>query len=275
MDEIDLFLQEDFGGRGDITSNALFAQEKGKATIFANQGGILAGATEARLVFENLNCEVILFKKDGERIEKGSKISEVKGPIKSILGGERLALNFLGRMSGIATQTRQMMEKCRKINPKVKIAGTRKTTPGFRRWEKKAIQIGGGEPHRMGLWDGVLIKDNHIIAIGSIERAIRLAKEKIKDKPIEVEVTSLEEAKVASELEIDAIMLDNISPSKGAKIAQAIRQTNPEILIEVSGGINPENVASYASYPDRISCGCLTHSAKGLDFSLEVIGKVS
>ncbi len=273
MDEIDRFLQEDLG-EGDITSDALFTRERGKAVVIVNQKGILAGAMEAKLIFERLNCEVKLLKKDGGGIEKGEKLLEIEGPIKSILGGERLALNFLGRMSGIATQVRGMMDKCRKINPDVKIAATRKTTPGFRRWEKKAVAIGGGYPHRMGLWDEVLIKDNHLAAIGSIEKAVKLAKEKITGK-IEVEVTCLEEVKVASALGIDAIMLDNLSPSEGEKAAQIIRKMSPGTLIESSGGINAENVGDYAPYSDLISCGSLTHSAKNLDFSLKVICKIS
>ena len=268
MDELDLFLREDLG-EGDITSNALFTQERGEAVIFAKQKGVLAGVVEAKLIFEKLNCGVKKIKKDGERLKKGEKILEITGPMKSIFGGERLALNFLGRMSGIATQVKEMTDKCREINPKVKIAATRKTTPGFRRWEKKAVVIGGGYPHRMGLWDGILIKDTHIAAIGSIENAVKLAK--LKVRKLEVEVTNLEEARAVSALNVDVIMLDNFPPSEGEKAAQIIRDVSPDTLIESSGGINAENVGDYAPYSDIISCGFLTHSAKSLDFSLKVV----
>jgi nicotinate-nucleotide pyrophosphorylase (carboxylating) len=269
MDEIDQFLKEDLG-EGDVTSNALFTNEEGKGYIYLKESAVLAGLLEARLVFERVGCKVKLLKKEGSKAKKGAKVLEVSGLVRSILGAERLALNFLARMSGITTQTRQMFEKCKRVNPRVTLAGTRKTTPGFRRWEKRAIVLGGGEPHRMGLWDAVLIKDNHLAAIGSVEEAVKRAKEKVKDKPIEIEVANLKDAELAAKLGVDAIMLDNLPPSKGKKIAEALRKINPKILIEVSGGINQKNITKYASYPDRISCGCLTHSVKAIDFSLEI-----
>jgi nicotinate-nucleotide pyrophosphorylase (carboxylating) len=272
MNELDLFLHEDLGDVGDITSNALFTHERGRASISAKEGGILAGALEAKEIFERLGCDASLFKGEGETIEAGEGVMEVRGPIRSILGGERLALNFLGRMSGIATLTRDIVQKAKRVNPKVRIAATRKTTPGFRRWEKRAVEVGGGEPHRMGLWDEVLIKDNHIIAVGSIDKAIKIVKDKIGDKmEIEVEVRDEKEALAASRLEADVIMLDNISPSEGKRVSDKIKSISPKTVVEVSGGIDDRNVMEYAPFADRISCGCLTHSAKWLDFSLEMI----
>ena len=270
MDEIDKFLEEDLG-EGDVTSDALFANEQGRGCVYLKEGAVLAGLAEAKEVFERVGCKVKLLREEGSRAEKGAKMLEVSGKVRSILGAERVALNFLARMSGIATQTREMLTMCKKVNPNVSVAGTRKTTPGFRKWEKRAIIMGGGEPHRMGLWDAALIKDNHLAVVGSVEEAIKKVKEKIDDRPIEIEVTNLKDAEIAARLEVDAIMLDNLPPSKGKKIAEAVRKINPKILIEVSGGINPKNIASYASYPDRISCGCLTHSVKSIDFSLEMI----
>jgi len=269
MDYIDQFLKEDLG-EGDITSNALFTDEEGKGYVYLKESAVLAGLAEAKQVFERVGCEVKLLEREGSKARKGARVLEVSGPIRSILEAERLALNFLARMSGIATQTRQMLKKCKRVNPKITVAGTRKTTPGFRKWEKRAIVLGGGEPHRMGLWDAVLIKDNHLAAIGSVEEAIKRVKAKVRDRPIEIEVTDLKDAEMAAKLRVDAIMLDNLPPSKGKKIAETIRKIDPEILIEVSGGINPGNIAGYASYPDRISCGCLTHSVKSMDFSLEI-----
>ena len=157
MDDIDLFLKEDLGEEGDITSNALLKDEEGVAYIKANDNCLLAGVEEAKEVFERLGCRVNLLKKDGDEVKAGEKIMEIEGKAKSILAGERLALNFLGRMSGIATLTHELTKICRKKNPNIWIAATRKTTPGFRKYEKKAVKIGGGYPHRMGLYDGCLL----------------------------------------------------------------------------------------------------------------------
>jgi nicotinate-nucleotide pyrophosphorylase len=268
MGYIDQFLKEDLG-EGDITSDALFTDEKGKGCVYLKESAVLAGLAEAKQVFERVGCKVKLLGREGSKAQKGARVLEVSGPIRSILEAERLALNFLARMSGIATQTRQMLKKCKRVNPSVTVTGTRKTTPGFRKWEKRAIVVGGGDPHRMGLWDAVLIKDNHLTAM-SIEEAIKRVKAKVKDRPIEIEVACLKDAEIAAKLGVDVIMLDNLPPSEGKKITETIRKIDPEILIEVSGGINPRNIAGYASYPDRISCGCLTHSVNSIDFSLEI-----
>jgi len=266
MDDIDLFLKEDLDEKGDITSEALLKDEKGIAYIKANENCILAGAEEAREVFKRLGCEVSLIKKDGEEVKAGEKIMEIKGKMKSILAGERLALNFICRMSGIATLTHELTKMCRKKNPNVTIAATRKTTPGFRKYEKKAVKIGGGYPHRMGLYDGVLIKDNHLACI-SLREAIRKAKK--LGVEVEVEVESVEDAVIAAEEGVDVIMLDNMPPAKAKLATTKAKEINPEVKIEVSGGITPENIANY-TFADRISLGWLTHSVKSKDFSLEV-----
>ena len=174
-------------------------------------------------------------------------------------------------MSGIATETKKIVDKCKKINPNINIAATRKTTPGFRKFEKKAVEIGGGKSHRFGLYDSIMIKDNHIKIIGSVENAIQKIKNKIKYEPIEIEVQNEQEAITAAKLNVDVIMLDNFT-YKNAKItSEKIKKINPKILIEISGGINQKNILDYASFSDRISLGYLTHSIKSIDFSLEII----
>ncbi len=266
MDDIDLFLREDLGEEGDITSNALLKEEKGKAYIEAKENCLLAGIEEAEEVFKRLDCKVNILRKDGEEVKAGDKIMEIEGKIRNILAGERLALNFLCRMSGIATLTHELTKICRKKNPKIWIAATRKTTPGFRKYEKKAVKIGGGYPHRMGLYDGVLIKDNHLACI-PIREAIRKAKK--LGREIEIEVESVEDAIIAAEEGADIIMLDNMHPAKGKLAASKIREINPNIKIEVSGGITPENITNY-TFADIISLGWLTHSVKSKNFSLEI-----
>lgn len=271
MDLIDLYLQEDLGGEGDITSNSIFSDEEGEAVIIAREDCVLAGLEEAEEVFKRLGARLIRKKRDGEVIKKGEVVAEVKGKVRSILAGERLALNFLCRMSGIASETRKLVEKCKRVNPKIEVAATRKTTPGFRKYEKKAVVIGGGSSHRFGLFDAVLIKDNHIKAIGSVEEAIRRVKEKIKDKVIEVEVEEERDAIKAAQLGVDWIMLDNMPAERGKEIAEKIRKINPKIKIEASGGIDENNILSYAGFADRVSLGYLTHSVRSIDFTLEIV----
>ena len=270
MDDIDRYLSEDLGTEMDITSDSLFTNETAQAVIKAKQDCIIAGLEEATIVFLRAGAKTKQLVHDGDSIKKNTVVLEISGPIRSILKGERLALNFLGKMSGIATETRTLIEKCRAVNPSVQIAATRKTTPGFRKYEKKAVVIGGGEPHRYGLYDAVLIKDNHLQCIGSVEEAIKRVKEKINNKIIEVEVENERDALIAAQMDVDIIMLDNFH-AKHAKVAvEKIRKVNPHVLIEISGGITPENILMYASFADRISLGYLTHSVTNKDFSLEM-----
>ncbi len=271
MDDIDKFLKEDLGKKGDITSDSLFTSEVAKAKIIVKEECIVAGVKEVKKIFEKLNVTAIFFSNDGDLVKKTQVIAELDGKAASILKGERLALNILGRMSGIATETKKLVDTVKKINPNVTIAATRKTTPGFRKYEKKAVIIGGGEPHRMGLYDAVMIKDNHIKIIGSVEIAIKIVKQKIKDKIIEIEVETEKDAIKAAELGVDVIMLDNFDPESAKKTAEKIRKINNKILIEISGGITKENIQRYASFADRISLGCITHSVKNIDFSLEIL----
>lgn len=271
MDDIDLFLKEDLGKEGDITSESLFTNEIGKASIISKEDCIVSGLEEAKEVFGRTGAKINLKVEDGEQIKKNTIVAEVEGPLRSILKGERLALNFIGRMSGISTETKKLVDKCKKINPNIQIAATRKTTPGFRKYEKKAVTLAGGIAHRFGLFDVVMIKDNHIKAVGSIEESIKRVKEKVSNKIIEVEVENEQDAIVATKMGVDVIMLDNFKADEAEATSQRVRKTDSKIIIEISGGITPDNIEKYASFADRISLGYLTHSIKNRNFSLEML----
>ncbi len=271
MDDIDRYLQEDLGTEGDITSDSLFTNEKAKAYVISKEACIVAGLEETKKIFNKTGVKTKLLVDDGTLIKEKTKVAEINGTTRSILKGERLALNFLSRMSGIATETRKLVDLCRSINPNVTIAATRKTIPGFRKYEKKAVVLGGGESHRFGLFDAVMIKDNHIKCVGSVKTAIEKIKQKVHNKIIEIEVENLEDAITAAEMDVDVIMLDNFNPKSGKRVAKKIREINSSALIEISGGVNPKNIIEYASFADRISLGYLTQNIKSIDFSLEII----
>jgi nicotinate-nucleotide pyrophosphorylase (carboxylating) len=273
MDNIDIYLREDLGNEGDITSDSLFNNEIeiAKANIISNEKCIIAGLDELKIVFEKTGAETKLKVKDGDLIKKNQIIAEIQGSFLSILKGERLALNFISKMSGIASETKKLVDKCNKINPNIKIAATRKTTPGFRKYEKKAVILGGGEAHRYGLFDVVMIKDNHIKFTGSIEKAIDKVINKNTNKIIEVEVENKKDALIAVKKKIDVIMLDNFKSNEAEKTAREIRKINNNVLIEISGGINKKNILKYAAFADRISLGYITQSVKAKDFSLNII----
>ena len=270
MDDINRFLQEDLGKDGDITSNTLFTNECTTAAITSHENCIVAGLEEASEVFRRTGARSSLLINDGDFVKAKTDVAEISGPVKAILSGERLALNFLGRMSGIATETRKLVELCRKINPAVTIAATRKTTPGFRKYEKKAVVLGGGESHRQGLFDAVMIKDNHLRCVGSLEDAIRSVKDTIRDKIVEIEVENEHDALLAAHLAVDVVMLDNFDVASAKVTFKKIKEINPKILVEISGGITPENISDYAVCADRISLGYLTHSVSNKDFSLDI-----
>ena len=268
-------LMEDLGFT-DLTSEILVPEgARAEAEIVAKEEGILAGVEEARIAFELLGAEVVEALKDGSKVRPGDVVMRVRGPARALLAAERTALNFLMRMSGIATATADMVEKARSVNPKVRIAATRKTVPGLRFFDKKAVEIGGGDMHRLRLEDCVLIKDNHIAIVGSVSEAVRKAKEKVSfTKKVEVEVSSPEEAVEAAKSGADIVMLDNFTVEE---VSRALRRLEEEglrtsVLVEASGRIGPENVADYArTGVDVISSGYLTHSAKALDFSMKII----
>lgn len=271
MSEMDLrrFLEEDVGA-GDLTTETFVPDVQGKATIICEEDAVVAGLEEATEIFRLLgvDCESLI--SDGDKVSTGSKVMMLSGPLKGILTGERTALNFLMKMSGIATTTASLVSMTKDIDPGLKIAGTRKTTPGFREFEKKAIVLGGGWPHRSGLYDMIMVKDNHIVACGGFDNML----ERVKDVPpgirIEIEVTSIEEGISAAEKGADIIMADHMSPSDTKELRSIVKRIDNNILIEASGNITAENILDYAGCADIISLGSLTHSSRAVHFSLDV-----
>ena len=272
-------LQEDVR-KGDITTNLIIPQNtKGKGIIIAKEDGVLAGIKIVEQVFKILDPK-IKFKylvNDGESFKKGATICRFEGKLSAILTGERTALNFLARLSGIATLTSKFVEKVK--GTKVKILDTRKTTPLLRELEKYAVKCGGGHNHRMGLWDMILIKDNHIKAAGGIKEAMSKIKYQNSNTKIEIEVKNLRELDEALKCPIDIIMLDNMSIKEIKSCRDTIYRVRRNvgtnsiraIKIEVSGGVNLNNVCQIAKTGvDYISVGALTHSAPGIDFSLGI-----
>ena len=206
---------------------------------------------------------------DGDTVKRGDTVIEFAGEADRVLTVERLILNILSRLSGIATATNLMVRLARSVNPTVRIAGTRKTTPGFRVFEKYAIEVGGGDPHRFNLADAVLIKDNHIALYGDLEKLIRTIKERVSfTKKVEVEVSTYEDAMRAYRAGADAILLDNMRPSD---IVPIVNELKGKVILEASGRITPENVIDYArTGVDIISSGYITHSARAIDLTMDV-----
>lgn len=256
---------------GDITTNAIVKEDtRGHGIIKAKDSGIIAGINFAEAAFKILDnsAEIIRYIKDGDHIIPGDRIIEIKANLRSILSAERIALNFLQRMSGIATTANNFS---RFTNGKVKILDTRKTTPGLRKIEKYSVFKGGGFNHRFGLYDMFLIKDNHIAACnGDIKKAVKkVIKKNINNMKIEVEITSLEQIPEISELKVDRIMLDNMSI---INIKKAIKLINNKTEIEISGGITIDRIKELSKLEiDYISVGSLTHSYKSLDISLDIV----
>jgi nicotinate-nucleotide pyrophosphorylase (carboxylating) len=221
--------------------------------------------------------QTLLKKKEGEIIHNGDIIMEIEGDARSILSLERTILNFLMRMSGIATLTMETLNKIRKVNKNIILAGTRKTTPGLQLFEKNAVKAGGGDTHRFRLDDCVLIKDNHIAVVGNIKESLIKARKNVSfTKKIEIEVENLHDAISAAQNGADIIMLDNMEPAEVKKVLSSLEEENlrENVMIEVSGGINPDNIVEYAKTSvDIISTGYITHSAKALNMSLELIMK--
>lgn len=268
------FLSEDLG-YGDITSEALIPRdETAKARLFFKEPGVAAGLEEAAAVFTLLGCEVNQHAPDGARVEARQLLLEIEGPAKALLAGERVALNIVSHMSGIATTTAAVVRATREANPKIRVAATRKTLPGLKNLEKKAVELGGGDTHRLRLDDCVLIKDNHLELIPSITEAVRLARERVSfTKKIEVEVRDAAQAEEAATAGADIVMFDNMGPSQIREVLAILRPKGlcEGRLFEASGGITPGNAAEYAaSGVDIISLGSLTHSVKALDVKLEI-----
>jgi len=271
LDEIiESALEEDLP-HGDITSESLIDPlSVSRATITAKEKGVLAGIDIAERVFKKINdsIEFEKFKRDGEEFTQNSRLAQIKGNSISILKGERLALNFMQRLSGIATLTKKFTDLLK--GTKTKLLDTRKTTPCLRMLEKYAVRMGGGFNHRLNLSEAVLIKDNHLQLVGSIKDSIQKARRSVGDKiKIEVETKSLDEVTEAVRYGADMIMLDNMSP---AEIARAVKLVDGRIPLEVSGNMTLDKVSELAHLGiDFISVGSLTHSYRSLDISLDFL----
>ncbi len=257
-------------GMGDITTDNLITSDQwSKGYILAKEDGIIAGLNVMQMVFNKFdrNMKFKLLFKDGDEIKAGDKIAELKGPTVAILKGERVALNFLQRLSAIATKTHHYVNLVKDFP--TRIADTRKTTPTLRILEKYAVTVGGGSNHRMGLYDAVMIKDNHIVALGSISKAIETVRSKIPHTvKIEVEVENFDQVKEAVESKVDVIMLDNMSTKDMLK---SVSYINGKTIVEASGGINEKNIREVATTGvDVISIGDLTTHIESLDIGLDL-----
>jgi nicotinate-nucleotide pyrophosphorylase (carboxylating) len=266
-------LAEDVG-QGDVTSEAIVPKDLTvEAEVLAKEEGVAAGIEETVIFAESLGLNATAEVADGDEIKNGTVIMKISGNARTILSAERTMLNLLSRMSGIATKTRKLTEKLQKANLKAKVAATRKTAPGLLYFDKKAVVVGGGDPHRLRLDDMILIKDNHVAIAGSVENAVKKAKEYGSSKKIEAEVTSTEDALKAAAAGADIVMLDNFSPEQVREAVEALKKAGffGKVLLEVSGGITEQNLLDYASAQvDIVSMGALTHSVKALDISLEI-----
>jgi nicotinate-nucleotide pyrophosphorylase (carboxylating) len=266
---------EDIGFE-DITSNALIPKDlKTEGIIIAKENGIISGIDAVADLLNEFKIKSHVKKYDGDNVKANDIIMEIKGNARTVLSLERTVLNFLMRMGGIATLTFNTLQKIREVNKNIILAGTRKTTPGLQIFEKNAVKVGGGDTHRFRLDDCVLIKDNHIAIVGSVREAVITAKNSVSfTKKIEIEVENERSAIDAAKAGADIIMLDNMNPNEIEKVISSLESQNlrENVLIEVSGGIKPENIVEYAkTSADIISTGFITHSARSLDLSLEII----
>jgi nicotinate-nucleotide pyrophosphorylase (carboxylating) len=258
---------------GDITTSCtIAATAEGRAVILAKEAGLLAGLFVAeevfRLIDQRLQCQAMF--EEGALIQKGDILMEITGPLASILMGERLALNLLQRLCGIATQTAAFVRELQ--GTYCRILDTRKTTPGLRVLEKYAVRVGGGHNHRFSLSDGVLIKDNHIAACGSITKAVERVRQNAPHTlAIQCEVSNMEELQEALAAQVNAVLLDNMDIQGLKKAVEFIRNTAPHVLIEASGGVTIKNIREIAlTGVDMVSSGYITHSVKALDISLRI-----
>lgn len=272
LSEIKKMVYQDIGFE-DLTTNALIDPDITiKARIITREEGVLSGVDLASSIFQEFSIKSIIRKFDGEFVGVDDVVMDIEGNARTILTVERTILNIIMRMSGIATITSNLIKK---VDNRVIVAGTRKTTPGLQFFEKEAIKMGGGDTHRFRLDDCVLIKDNHIAIVGSVKIAIEKAKKYASfTKKIEIEVESTKDALEAAINGADIVMLDNMNPNEVKNVVNALINKNlrDNILIEVSGGINPDNILDYSNIGvDIISTGYITHSVRSLDMSLEII----
>lgn len=272
-DLLSLAFAEDIGDGDHTTLSTIPATARGRQRLIIKEEGIIAGVEVARMVFERLDPDLTMtvMIPDGSHVKPGDVAFEVEGPVRSLLQAERTMLNIMQRMSGIATQTAKYQQRLDGL--KTKVLDTRKTTPGMRMLEKEAVRIGGGCNHRIGLFDMILIKDNHVDFAGGIKQAVEAARkycaEKGKNLKIELEVRNEDEIRQALEAGVDRIMLDNFTPER---TREAVKLINGAVEIESSGGITLDTLRDYGECGvDFISVGALTHSVKGLDMSFKAV----
>jgi nicotinate-nucleotide pyrophosphorylase (carboxylating) len=269
LDPVDIALAEDVGS-GDLISLFFIPETRAsKGRIFAKEASVVAGVEAARRVYQKLDerVELRILGQDGSVVEAGETVLEISGPTRPILTGERVALNFIQRLSGIATLTAEFVKAVHGTG--VTILDTRKTTPGLRAMEKAAVKAGGGQNHRMGLYDGVMVKDNHLMAKPEIQKAIHSLRRIHPDILVEVEADSLDQVRDFVNLEgVDVLLLDNMSPDQ---LRACVSLRRPGLKFEASGGVSLAAVRQIAETGvDFISIGQLTHSARAIDFSLEL-----
>ena len=265
-------LDEDIGF-GDVTTTALISRNQyAKARLFTRQPGVVAGIDIATTILEDFGFSVTQKTQDGAQVKANKTLLEAQGQAALFLSIERTLLNLLQRMCGIATATANLLRQARKINPKIRIAATRKTAPLLRLFDKLSVIIGGGDPHRWRLDDAILIKDNHLVFFPDLSQAIEQARENVSFTcPIEIEVTTSQAAQRAAKAGADIILFDNMEPKEIDAVVKEIRQSNPSVILEASGNITPSNIGQYAETGvDVISVGWLTHSVQALDLSIDI-----
>jgi nicotinate-nucleotide pyrophosphorylase (carboxylating) len=268
-------LAEDIG-YGDITTNALIdSKQKAEARVVCKENAVVAGIEEVLVLLELAGCQGTAAARDGDHVKAGTMILSARGPARALLTVERTLLNILAHMSGVATATADLVSIAkRESRGKIRIACTRKTLPGLRYFEKRAVELGGGDTHRLRLDDAVLIKDNHLELAGSVSSCVRKAKERVSfTRKVEIEVTTADQAVEAAQAGADIVLLDNMTPKEVGSSTKLLtsKGLRDRVLVEASGGIRRENLASYANTGvDVISVGAITHSAPAIDVSLEI-----
>lgn len=264
--DITPFIKADIG-RGDLTTELTVPDVDGTAYITCEEDAVVAGIEEAETAFSLIGADVSALIKDGDRVKAGTRILSVSGPLRGLISIERTALNFLMHMSGIATLTAEAVDTAK---GRCIIAATRKTTPGFSEFQKKAVRIGGGDPHRYGLDSMIMIKDNHIKACGSVKNAMEKVSKASFAIKVEIEVDNIDDAVTAAEMGADIIMADNMGPEETGELRDRVKSINPRILVEASGNMDLDKLRSYSDKADIVSMGCLTHSARSIQFSMDI-----
>ena len=264
--DLSAYLEADVG-RGDLTTELTVPDTEGSAYITVEEDCVVAGMEEAETIFGLVGAKAGCLVRDGDRVKAGTRVMDISGPLRGLITAERTALNFLMHMSGVATVTSEAVEA---VDGKVIIAATRKTTPGFGDFQKKAVALGGGDPHRYALDSMIMVKDNHIAACGSVREAMeRVSKASFAIK-VEIEVQNIDDAVTAAEMGADIIMADNMDPEKTGELRDRVKAINPHVLVEASGNMDLKKLKAYAGKADIISMGCLTHSARSIQFSMDV-----